>query len=288
MDDFSSILTKFASFKAKRISQRYSESSRLHQACTYAMSGKGKYVRPVLTLLSAESVGASADDALHGALAVEMIHTYSLIHDDLPCMDDDDTRRGRPTVHKQFDEATALLAGDALLTDAFDEMGLTPNISADLVVQGMRVLSAAAGGGGMVQGQDLDLSWTGKQGYQQDDLEQIHRLKTGQLIAASCAVGCLLGAKTEYLHDFQSFGNHLGLAFQIIDDLLDDSTSTGKSVGKDKAQGKLTFLSMMSREDAAHYAKSVTEKAFASLEQTGLTTTDALRQFALRLLERKS
>jgi geranylgeranyl pyrophosphate synthase len=264
----------------------YPESTRLHAACRYALAGQGKRIRPLLAMAAAEAVGSDWQNALPAAMALEFVHTYSLVHDDLPCMDDDDLRRGRATTHKVFDEATALLVGDALLTDSCQVILQSTHLPAPAQVQLVQTLSEAAGGRGMVYGQDLDMHWTGRPGFAAQDLDAIHHNKTGALIAAACALGALAGgAGTEAVARLKAFGFKLGLAFQIVDDLLDNSTATGKSQGKDAESGKLTYLSLMSREEAKERAKGLTDEAMKDL----LPFADkgaALRLLAGKLLER--
>lgn len=262
------------------------EKSSLHAACRYALEGRGKYIRPLLTLASAAACGAAIEgEALSAALPLEWIHTYSLVHDDLPCMDDDDLRRGRPTTHKVFGEATALLVGDALLTDAFlllSELETTPSVKLSM----LKTLAAAAGGRGMVAGQALDMKWTGQSGYGQEDLDAIHRHKTGRLIEAACLLGGYWAeASPAALEALSVYAARIGLVFQIVDDLLDDQAAIGKTPGKDQALGKLTYLSLMSREAARARAAQLTREALEALTLFG-DSAACLRSLASRLLER--
>lgn len=226
---------------------RYSGDTNLSKACRYSLTTPGKYIRPALTLLCAQSCQGRPELALDYALAVEMIHTYSLVHDDLPAMDDDNLRRGLPTVHKAFDQGTAILVGDTLLADAFhvlsgaEEVDSTERLRRATAVS---VLAKAAGGRGLTAGQDLDLQWTGQDGYTLADLTQIHQYKTADLIAASCLLGGIAAGierDSSHWNRLQEIGNLIGLSFQMIDDLIDDEPGTGKGRGKDQAQGKLTF-----------------------------------------------
>ncbi len=261
----------------------YPTDESLHRACRYALSGQGKRVRPLLALASAAAMGGDPERALNFAIAIEMIHTYSLVHDDLPCMDDDDMRRGRATTHIMFDEATALLVGDALLTDALALVAEDPSPQA---AKAVATLARAAGGRGMVQGQALDMHWTGRSDFTRADLDAIHRHKTGDLIAASCVLGGLIATvSTERLAELKAFGHDLGLAFQIIDDLLDESEGTGKSQGKDLESGKLTYLRLMSRDEAQDYARTLTERTQASASAWG-DRAFALQELAAALLNR--
>lgn len=234
----------------EHVDEFYRGDEKLQEACRYALEGQGKRIRPLLLLLSYQLFSQEWKRALPSAIAVEMVHTYSLVHDDLPLMDDDDLRRGRPTVHKKFDEATALLVGDALLSDAFAILAHT-HAHSGIIVAMLRELSSAIGGRGMVLGQSLDLFWTAKAGYSYEDLLSIHQNKTGKLFAASCALGALAaGADGKDVSALREFGLELGLVFQILDDLLDEQEGTGKSAGKDRESGKLTFLTLMDRVSA--------------------------------------
>lgn len=257
--------SEFESFFSERIEKLYpSKLSSLHGACRYALEGEGKRVRPLLAISCFLSCGGKN---LHGLLevatAIEMIHTYSLVHDDLPCMDDDDTRRGRATTHKLYGEATALLVGDSLLSDAFALISQPfEGFEAGRQLRLIREFSSAIGGEGMVLGQSLDMYWTDRDNYKQSDLDEIHRLKTGKLIMLSCVAGALLaGADENTLAGVRELGEKLGLAFQIHDDLLDVSTQTGKSQGKDLAQNKLTYLRMMSPQEAKSRVESLSNQA---------------------------
>ncbi len=217
---------------------------RIHEAMRYSMQAGGKRLRPMLTLAAAELFGGNSD-ALPAAIAIECVHTYSLIHDDLPCMDNDDLRRGRPTVHKKFDEATALLTGDALVTHAFAL--LVENYPVGLVAALVRELATAAGSTRLIGGQMEDLLAEKKAGTTAAGLEFIHLSKTpAAMIEASLALGGFCGGATENdLRALRNTGRHLGLAFQIIDDILDataDTATLGKTAGKDAKTGKTTFV----------------------------------------------
>ncbi len=268
------------------------ERGNFWEAYRYALDGAGKRVRPMLVLLGNQAMGGRIDNALPAALAVEMIHTYSLIHDDLPCMDNDSLRRGRPTLHVAFDEATALLVGDALLTDAFHvlttgipEMPHSPRPDDALAM--VRELSSCAGGLGMVGGQAMDTYWTGRPGYLQQDLDGIHRRKTGRLIAASLALGGI-GAHADEtaVQALHTCGEKVGLAFQIIDDTLDETGGIGKTSGKDLAQGKLTYRAVMSRPEALAKARQLTEDALAGLKKLA-PNAEELQNYIEGLLERR-
>ena len=225
----------------------------------------------MLVLLAAEACGGTIDEAMPAACAVEMIHAYSLIHDDLPAMDDDDLRRGLPTCHKQFDEATAILAGDGLLTLAFEVLAThisPPNIAAHCCA----VLAKAAGVAGMVGGQADDMAG-GLEGDDLDRIESIHSRKTGALISASLELGAICaGAESEQIDALTAYGRRLGLAFQVTDDLLDvrgDSTAVGKRIGKDAEQGKATYPALLGVEASIRRAEELIEVACDALRPLG-------------------
>jgi geranylgeranyl diphosphate synthase type II len=268
------------------------QSSRLHQAIHYCLSGDGKRVRALLAMMVCESYGKDPQLALTAAIAVEMIHAYSLVHDDLPCMDNDDWRRGRPSLHKAFDDATALLAGDAILTDAMRvlvDAEFNPHVSAlndHQRLLNVRELTRAAGSYGMVYGQDQDMLWTGRGRYTAETLEKIHIGKTGGLIGASCAMGAVAaGVSESEIECWRKFGVFVGLAFQAIDDTLDDTDKTGKTKGKDAVQGKLTFLSLYANDEVLNLARAYTDKAIAVIPQ-GIRA-DSIVDFAKDLVFRR-
>ncbi|MBC7661197.1 MAG: polyprenyl synthetase family protein [Chitinophagaceae bacterium] len=264
----------------------YPTSETLHQACRYALAGRGKRIRPLLVMAAAEASGVPGEAALSLAIAIEMIHTYSLVHDDLPCMDDDELRRGRATTHVTFDEATALLVGDALLTDAFSVISDDDDLSTHVRVKAIACLARSAGGRGMVKGQALDMHWTGRGDFTRTDLDSIHLEKTGALIAASCVLGGIAGGSTEgELRRLESFGKSLGLVFQIVDDLLDGKEGTGKSIGKDKEAGKLTYQSIMATDEARIYASKLTDETLELLKYWG-PKAEALRELGQALIQR--
>ncbi len=234
---------------------------RLKASMLYSLQAGGKRIRPVLCLVCASLCGMNEDNVLPFAGSIEMIHTYSLIHDDLPAMDDDDLRRGKPSNHKAFDEATAILAGDALLTDAFG-LACTTNTDLTFLLSALKELSFAAGSSGMVGGQELDMLFTGKKNLSLDDIKVMQSMKTGALIRASCVCGALLaGAKSEIIDSISSYGSALGAAFQIADDILDitsDTVTLGKPAGSDEKSDKNTYPSIIgvknSRQEAQEYA----------------------------------
>jgi farnesyl diphosphate synthase len=230
---------------------------RLHEAMRYACLNGGKRLRPILVHAAGEASGAAPENLDYCATAVEMIHVYSLVHDDMPCMDDDTLRRGQPTCHIQYDEATALLVGDALQTQAFITLTDTP-LQPATVNQLVRSLALASGAAGMAGGQAIDLAAVGQQ-LDAAQLEQMHILKTGALIRAAIRMGALAGESLspEELDQLDRFGKVLGLLFQVVDDILDCTASTdvlGKTAGKDAASDKPTYVSLMGLTSARSFA----------------------------------
>ncbi len=261
----------------------------LQEAIRYSLLSPGKRLRPILCLLGAEALGGSMSIAMANAAAVEMIHCYSLIHDDLPAMDDDDLRRGRPTCHVQFDEATAILAGDALQALAFETILMdtqAPSISA----RSCLVLAKAAGPEGMVGGQCDDLR-AEKLGGGVEMLHAIHARKTGAMIQASVVLGGLAANATSgELENLAKYGDCIGIAFQIVDDLLDvESTSenTGKRTGKDRQQGKLTFPSLYGVRESRERAKELVEQAISIVDAFG-PASNPLKQLARYITDRSN
>ena len=263
---------------------------RLHEAMRYAVLGGGKRVRPLLAFAAAEVTGADPERVQHAAAAVELIHAYSLVHDDMPAMDDDALRRGKPTVHVEFDEATALLVGDALQSLAFDILASRPLAhDADTQLRMVQLLAQASGSRGMAGGQAIDLASVGKP-LDLTELEFMHIHKTGALIRASV----LLGAQCGTLSDATAAAlNHyakcIGLAFQVVDDVLDAEAPTatlGKTAGKDAAQEKPTYVSLLGLERSAAYAQELLAEALAALAATGLQDTRALHALAMMLVNR--
>lgn len=270
----------------KYIEQAPGIPPRLQEAMAYSLLAGGKRLRPILVLLACEACGGTVEAALPAACAIEMVHTYSLIHDDLPAMDNDDLRRGRPTNHVVFGEALAILAGDGLLTLAFEV--LAGNVSpAETAATCCADLARAAGMAGMVGGQVADLEAEGRTVASLEELEAIHRRKTGALLASSLTMGArIAGANPEDLHRLASFGRCLGLAFQITDDLLDvcgTSQSLGKSVQKDAARGKLTYPSLLGEEASVLRAQCQIAEACEWIKPFGDRgrCLDALAQFVL-------
>jgi geranylgeranyl diphosphate synthase, type II len=289
--------------------------TQLRDAMRYSLLAPGKRLRPMLVLLAAKACGGTNEAAMPAACAVEMIHAYSLIHDDLPAMDDDDLRRGRPTCHKAFDEATAILAGDALLTLAFQTLAEGVNPPA-IAAACCAVLAKAAGPCGMVGGQmdDVAAEQNDECGMRNDEsetnsaidrssihpssfilhpclpaLESIHRRKTGAMIQASLQMGGIIAAgNSAQLAALDAYGHRLGLAFQITDDLLDVQSSmpaTGKRVGKDAQRGKLTFPGLLGLDQSTQHARELTSEANEALELFG-EDADGLRAVAHFVLER--
>ena len=265
--------------------------SRVYQAMRYSALAPGKRLRPFLVLASATLFGVAQRCALQVAAAVEMVHAYSLVHDDLPAMDNSDLRRGRPTNHKQFDEATAVLAGDGLLTMAFEVLA-DPDTHGDPGVRAALVgaLASAAGPAGMVGGQMIDLI-AEKQPLDIGAITRLQRMKTGALIAFSCEAGAILAkAAPELRLALRGYAHDLGLAFQIADDLLDvegSSAETGKPVGADAAAGKATFVSILGIERARAQAELLINQAVAHLDLFE-ERAELLRQVARFVVNRRS
>ncbi|MBN1141100.1 MAG: polyprenyl synthetase family protein [Deltaproteobacteria bacterium] len=263
----------------------------LHQAMRYSVMAGGKRIRPVLMMASCEAAGSDSERVVPVACAMEMIHTYSLIHDDLPAMDDDDFRRGRPTCHKVFGEAMAILAGDALLTEAF------VLLSAPATVQGLphgavrqiiQIMARNAGSFGMVGGQAVDIESEGKE-VDIPTLEYIHTHKTGALILASVQAGALAGgADDRAFGHLTRYGEMVGLAFQIADDILDvvgDEKQLGKKVGVDEARGKATYPALFGLQEARRRAVELRDLAVAALEPFG-AAAEPLRRIACYIVDR--
>jgi farnesyl diphosphate synthase len=269
----------------------------LGQAMRYAVLDGGKRLRPLLVLATAEAVGSEASSAaaLNAACAIELVHAYSLVHDDMPCMDNDVLRRGKPTVHVQFGEAQALLAGDALQTLAFEFL-TPPDGRVPLAVQAACVglLARASGYQGMAGGQAIDLASVGQR-LSEDQLRQMHRLKTGALLLCSVQMGaaCVPGVSAPVQAALQRFGEALGLAFQVVDDVLDvtvDSATLGKTAGKDEAADKPTYVALMGLDAAKAYADALAAQAMQALADTGLPEARlaALRALTAMVVERNN
>jgi farnesyl diphosphate synthase len=266
--------------------------ARVFEAMRYAALAPGKRLRPFLVLASATLFSLGKSRALQVAAAIELVHAYSLVHDDLPAMDNSDLRRGRPTCHKAFDDATAVLAGDGLLTLAFEVLAHPdthgdPAVRAELVV----ALAQAAGGHGMVGGQMIDLIAEHRPDLDIGTITRLQRLKTGALIAFACESGAILGkATTEARHALRGYAHDLGLAFQIADDLLDvegSAAATGKPVGQDAAAGKATFVSILGVERARAQAELLVSQAAAHLDLFA-ERADLLKQAARFVVDRRT
>lgn len=262
----------------------------IHRAMRYSVFSGGKRIRPILCIEAARVVKEDVKGAETVGCAIELIHTYSLIHDDLPALDNDDFRRGRPTCHKVFGEAIAILTGDALLTLAFQVLSEAVQAEPEVRVRLIEELSKAAGTvGGMIAGQVEDLEGAGKPPTP-ELLERIHRAKTGALLTASVRMGAIYaGATTEQLQALTRYGQHIGLAFQIVDDLLDVEASTeelGKTAGKDAAQHKITFPAVYGLEESHRLAEIEAEKAIEALESFN-ERADYLRELAHYIVYRR-
>jgi len=260
----------------------------IHQAMRYSVVGGGKRLRPVLVIAVAEAVGGKAEDVLPAACALELIHAYSLIHDDLPAMDNDDYRRGKLANHKVYGDAVAILAGDALLTLAFSVLTNVRNASPDRVVNIIREIALAAGTFGMIGGQVVDTFSAGED-INEDTLEYIHRHKTGALYRAAVRVGAILaGAEEAKLDNLTRYAENLGLAFQIIDDILDiegDAAKIGKPVGSDVKNKKATYPSLFGIKETKAKARQAADEALSALECFG-KEADFLRMLVRYIIDR--
>jgi len=294
-----SALDRLASYQARaesaleaRLPGIDSIPSRLHAAMRYAALGAGKRIRPVLCYLAGEAVGVEPDRLDGPAAAVEMIHAYSLVHDDLPAMDDDDLRRGRPTTHRAFDEATAILAGDALQVLAFEVLSTDASMQVEPAarVEMMRILAVASGTAGMAGGQSLDLDAVGKS-LTIPEVEEMHRRKTGALIAASVmmAAAASPGLARDRQAGLRRYSDALGLAFQIVDDLLDvegEAEVLGKPVRADAAAHKPTYPAVAGLAAAKARALALRDEALAALHPLG-PEADGLREITRYIVERR-
>jgi len=263
--------------------------TRLHQAMRYAALGAGKRVRPFLLYSAGAMLDADEIQLDAPAAAVELIHAYSLVHDDLPAMDDDDLRRGRPTCHRAFDEATAILVGDALQTLAFETLATAPGVDANTRLAMLTILAQASGSQGMAGGQALDLAAVG-QAIDLAALEQMHRLKTGALICASVQLGALTAhADASSQTQLARYARAIGLAFQVRDDILDvtaDSLTLGKTQGKDAIDDKPTYVSLLGLDAAQALAIELRDDAIAALD--GLPKPELLQQLAHYIVAREA
>jgi farnesyl diphosphate synthase len=267
------------------------EPARLHEAMRYTVLGGGKRVRPLLVYAAGGVFGADMRTLARAAAAVEMIHAYSLVHDDMPCMDDDALRRGKPTVHVAYDEATALLVGDALQAQAFAVLAEDQLIPPARQVAMMRVLAGAAGSNGMCGGQAIDLDSVGLS-LTLARLERMHQLKTGALLRASVVLGALAGRDVapDERAALDTYSNAIGLAFQVVDDVLDataDSATLGKTAGKDAAANKPTYVSILGLEQSQRLAEKLRREAHEALAPFGEKAL-RLRELADLIVQRKA
>lgn len=267
-------------------------SSVIVSAMRYSLMAQGKRIRPILCIAASQAVGGQTEDVIGVACSLEMIHTYSLIHDDLPAMDNDDLRRGKPTCHIAFDEATAILTGDALLTLAFEILSsIEPNDINDALkwLRVIKIIAIAAGYKGMIEGQIKDIISEGNP-LGLEDLEQMHTLKTGALIEASIITGAILGnGNFEQIEQLKIYAKNIGLAFQVIDDILNvegDPVVMGKDVGTDQARKKSTYPSILGIEKSKEFAKNLVNNALQALDYFD-NKSDPLRAIAHYIVDRK-
>lgn len=265
------------------------EDSRVCQAARYSLMGGGKRIRAVLTLACCDMLGGDWRAAAHFAAAVEMLHCFSLIHDDLPCMDNDDFRRGKPSCHKAFDEATALLAGDVLLTEAFEVIANAP-LSEHARIEAARLLAVGGGSRGMIWGQELDVTYEGKP-LDEALLRTIHKNKTGALINASVQMGvCAAGGTREGASYLERYAFDLGLVFQIVDDVLDVISTPeelGKPIGSDQENGKVTFATLYGPQGALELAQKINDESCEALKKVYGDRADFLIHLAGQLVTRR-
>lgn len=265
------------------------EDSRVCQAARYSLMGGGKRIRAVLTLACCDMLGGDWRAAAHFAAPVEMLHCFSLIHDDLPCMDNDDFRRGKPSCHKAFDEATALLAGDVLLTEAFEVIANAP-LSEHARIEAARLLAVGGGSRGMIWGQELDVTYEGKP-LDEALLRTIHENKTGALINASVQMGvCAAGGTREDASYLERYAFDLGLVFQIVDDVLDVISTPeelGKPIGSDQENGKVTFATLYGPQGALELAQKINDESCEALKKVYGDRADFLIQLAGQLVTRR-
>ena len=274
----------------KELRRTKSLDENLKQAMEYSLMAGGKRLRPCLLMAAADATGSDGEKFIKVASAIEMIHTYSLIHDDLPAMDNDDWRRGKLTNHKVFGEATAILAGDALLTLAFEVIIRQPNVQPTILLAVLEEISTAAGAAAMVGGQSIDLHSTGSQIYL-TTLKLMYLGKTGALFRAAIRSGALLAeASAKKLNELTRYADAFGLAFQITDDILDvtgNETIMGKATGSDEKNDKATFVSLTSIDEAKHYAQAAVDEAMDALRYFG-DEANFLRELVQYLIERQN
>lgn len=257
----------------------------------YSLLGGGKRIRAFITIEVCRMLGGNEDAALRFACALEMIHAYSLIHDDLPCMDNDDMRRGKPTNHKVFGYSTALLAGDALLTKAFGVAAGNPFVTPELTAKAVEIMAELAGDTGMIGGQIMDLAGEEKR-LELEQIKKLHRMKTGALIRCAAYLGCISAGLTPRFNETKqiaAYAENIGLVFQIVDDILDvigDERSLGKNINSDADSNKSTFMTWLSVEEAKAYAEQLTADAIVALSDFK-EEANTLRELATYLLERQ-
>lgn len=288
-------LNSYLSSKRKQINKALGsifadDSSKIVKAMKYSLMAGGKRIRPVLCMAAAEAVGRQNKDVIRAACALEMIHTYSLIHDDLPAMDNDKLRRGIPTCHIAFDEATAILAGDALLTLSFEFLSSTGSSNRSLEwINVMHIIAKAAGYKGMIEGQMQDMAAEGNQ-LRLTDLEKMHALKTGALIEASVTAGAILGKGNDVqIQNLKAYSRNIGLAFQVTDDILNvegDPNIMGKDAGSDQLRAKSTYPGILGLESSREFAKKLVKDALKALENFD-NKANPLRAIAHYIIERK-
>lgn len=291
-ENFSLVYKYYADTVESALNERaklFQADSKVAEAMKYSLLGGGKRVRGVLVLASCETACGDFKAALNAACAIEMIHAYSLIHDDLPCMDNDDFRRGKPSCHKQFGETIALLAGDSLLTEAFNCIADIEDPKA--AIKCCKVLSTAAGGCGMVFGQELDLDLNGAV-QDEEGLLRVHANKTGRLLRAACVMGSVIGgASDDAVKAFDDYAAGIGLAFQIYDDVLDvtaDEAELGKPVGSDSENDKFTFVKLHGIEGSLQIAYDVTEEAKTAIRAVVPDRSEFLCDVADWLIKRNN
>ncbi len=292
LDSYMTIKNKLINDALDKIFNDIKDNRQISKAMKYSLMAGGKRIRPVLCIAAAETVNQSSPNVIKAACALEMIHTYSLIHDDLPAMDNDDLRRGKPTCHVAFDEETAILAGDALLTMAFQTLSsIQPadNDNASRWIRVINMIAVAAGHQGMIEGQMQDISSENKI-LNLDDLENMHMLKTGALIEASVKAGTIIGKGNELqIEHLVKYAKNIGLAFQVTDDILNvegDAEVMGKAVGTDKFRSKNTYPLIMGLEKSKRFAEQLVNNALQAIEYFD-TRADSLRAIAKYIIDRK-
>lgn len=295
MSNFNEILNRYVEFTEKelKVYNNYSHENRpqvkLIDAMNYSLRAGGKRIRPALVFAFCEALGGQMETAAAPACAIEMVHTFSLIHDDLPAMDNDDFRRGKPSCHKAFGEAMAILAGDALAVLPFEIIADSQELTSDQKVLIISVLANSVGRDGMIGGQVIDMENESRTDVDEEQLRNLYRCKTGQLIAVSCVMGAICAdADNETIRAAAEYGLRLGLAFQIIDDILDVTSTTeelGKPVGSDEESNKNTFVSLFGIEKAQEMADKATSEALEWLD--AVPNNEFLKELTGKLLKRK-